>query len=205
MHALIFGFRWTRYKFPSARQSSSSSSAYKAQLLPLEVPIFSTFFVIPLNFQAFFKRVFLNSLSSDKKDASQLSPTVELRFLDGPNDQVLSLLAFWQAAPPGLCISVWKFSITVVNCVKPVHDSDWFRHLIVCSAFLQHIQGRMCSPAAVVLGMIPPLTQRAKLLVQRDDDKSNSLRSTKNRCGLLCHPSCRTLAETCPNFLEDHH
>ena len=31
-----------------------------------------------------------------------------------------------------------------------------------------------------------------------------SLRSTKHRLELLCHPSLRPLAETRPNFLEDH-
>ena len=43
------------------------------------------------------------------------------------------------------------------------------------------------------------------LVVQRDDDKcNNSLRSTKNRFGLHCHPFLCPLVETRPILLEDH-
>ena len=57
---------------------------------------------------------------------------------------------------------------------------------------------------AVTLVMIPPQAHRAELLVRRDDDKCNSLRSTKNRFELLCHPSLCLSAETRPTLLEDH-
>ena len=42
-------------------------------------------------------------------------------------------------------------------------------------------------------------------MVQRDDDRCNSLRSTKNRFGLHCHPSVCLALETRPILLEDLH
>ena len=48
------------------------------------------------------------------------------------------------------------------------------------------------------------LAHRAELEVRRDDDKWYSLRSTKNRYGLLCHPLLRLLCETRPILLDDH-
>ena len=47
-------------------------------------------------------------------------------------------------------------------------------------------------------------TRRVELFVQRDDDKCNSLRSTKNRYGHHCHPSLCLMVETRPTVLEDH-
>ena len=67
----------------------------------------------------------------------------------------------------------------------------------------------MCSPdpdnvSQWVLGMTLPLAYRAQIQVRRDDDKSNSLRSTKNRFGLHCHPLLCLSVETRPMILEDH-
>ena len=52
--------------------------------------------------------------------------------------------------------------------------------------------------------MILLLARSAELEVRRDDDKCNSLRSTKNRFRLHCHPSFRLRVETRPILLEDH-
>ena len=52
--------------------------------------------------------------------------------------------------------------------------------------------------------MILLLARRAELEVRRDDDKCKSLRSTKNRFGLSCHPLLCLMAETRPILLEDH-
>ena len=49
---------------------------------------------------------------------------------------------------------------------------------------------------AVGLGMFLVSARRAELEARRDGDKCKSLRSTKNRDGLLCHPSFRLLAKT---------
>ena len=85
MHALIFGFCWFRYRLPDVGTNSSSSSAYRAVPPPLEFP-----FVLAL------LKVTLNSLSSgfDKIDASQLSRTVEVGFLDSPLLLLFSLSRF---------------------------------------------------------------------------------------------------------------
>ena len=71
MHALIFGFRWIRYKFPCA----GTSSANRALRLPLEFPTFHSFF------DGFFE---LLTIRISKVDATQLSRIVELRCLDSP-------------------------------------------------------------------------------------------------------------------------
>ena len=51
--------------------------------------------------------------------------------------------------------------------------------------------------------VIPPQAHIASPLVQRDDDKCNSLRSSKNRFG-LAHPRQWLMVETRPILLEDH-
>ena len=50
--------------------------------------------------------------------------------------------------------------------------------------------------------MILPSAERAELEVRRDEGQCKSLRSTKNRFALLCHPSFRLVVETCPKSLE---
>ena len=72
MHALLFGFRWIRYKFPCAGTSSANS----AVRLPLEFPIFHCFF-----FDGFFELLIIRI---SKVDATQLSRIVELRCFDSP-------------------------------------------------------------------------------------------------------------------------
>ena len=84
---VVFRIRWIRDRFLDAGTNSSSSSACKAQRLPLEVPTFSL-------------RLFLNGFLEllifliNKTDACQLSRIVELRFLDRPLPVFLSLSCF---------------------------------------------------------------------------------------------------------------
>ena len=47
----------------------------------------------------------------------------------------------------------------------------------------------LTTSVCLVLGMTLPSAHEASLLVQRDDEKYNSLPSTKNRFGLHCLPS----------------
>ena len=78
MHALTFGFRWIRCKFPCARKSS----AYGHSGFHWKFLLFLAF----LNGFLELLIIWINEIGT-----SQLSRIVELRFLDSPPLLVLSL------------------------------------------------------------------------------------------------------------------
>ena len=83
MHALIFGFSWIRYRFPCAGTSFLNG--------------FFQLLVIRIN----------------KKDASQLSLIVEVRFLDSPLLLFFSLGCFWHSGP-----HFWPQMIRSCGCLN---------------------------------------------------------------------------------------
>ena len=101
----------------------------------------SNFFSVFLN--GFFELLIIHI---NKIDASPLSRIVELRFLDSPLLLFLPLSCFchsgtnfWpQMIRPCCCLNLCQsipdhenpsggVSYNIVNCVKPVQDSEWFR------------------------------------------------------------------------------
>ena len=103
--------------------------------------------------------VFLSSPSSDKVDASQLPRIFELWFIDSPLLLFLSLGCVWDAGRrhfrpqwSGLAhVSFWRF---FTLCCELCESCPWIWQIsshidipiILNTAFLQHIQGRMCPP-----------------------------------------------------------
>ena len=106
MHArFVFGNSLDHYRFLDAGTNSSSSSACKAQRLPLEVPTFPC---------ACFINGFLELLifRIKKTDACQLSRIVELRFLDRPLPFFLSSSCFCSGP------NFWKQMIAPCGCLN---------------------------------------------------------------------------------------
>ena len=127
------------------------------------------------------------------------------------NNRVLMLLEFLSAAPwtTGLRLKVFhSLSCTARNWsmlpMDPGHHqrSDNHQHGFPATHPVSYSSAWQRQKIAVVLGILLS-AHGAQLLVQRDDDECDSLRSSKHRCGLDCHPLACLTVETRPTLRKE--